>query len=232
MKNLLTLGYVPFGTGRHRPFDQVFPMSIQLDPVKNPEGVQDVDAVVIWGGSDISPSIYNEPVSMTCHATAKLARNDVAEVALINAAIKHDKPIIGVCRGAQLACAMAGGKLIQHVDGHHGDHDITTHDGRSISTSSVHHQMMYPWDIEHKTIAWSSTIRSKVHIMGDESNITVPYEPEIVYFPSIRALAIQGHPEFMDDDCEFVKYCNDLVREYLVSGAVLETYFHGEKQHA
>ena len=50
--------------------------------------------------------------------------------------------IIGVCRGAQFLCAFAGGKLIQHMTGHHGDHSITTVDGRVYQSSSDHHQLM------------------------------------------------------------------------------------------
>jgi hypothetical protein len=45
-------------------------------------------------------------------------------------------------------------------------------------------------------------------------------EPEIVYFPQTRFLAIQGHPEWMSAQPGFRKLCVDLVREYLFNESV------------
>lgn len=214
----MKLGYVPFGTGHVAPFDQVFNEEARLDPRK-PETFDGCDAIVVWGGADISPAIYGEPASKLTYADAKLSSRDEYEVACCKIAIERGIPIIGVCRGAQLACAMAGGKLVQHVDNHGRSHSITTKDGRQMITSSVHHQMMYPWDVPHDLIAWSIHNLSHRYIMGDDRHcdaLSDKPEPEIVYFPKIKALAIQGHPEFMDEDCEFVQYCNQLVSTYLL----------------
>lgn len=207
------------GTGAVEPFDAIFKQGrkVDSDAIYNGE----IDCLVIWGGSDISPSIYNEAVGPRTGATAALSHRDHVEVAACAAAINMGIPIIGVCRGAQLLCAMAGGKLVQDVQNHAGsDHYMTTNDGRSIITSSVHHQMMYPWEVDHELIAWADHARSRDYIgvdarkmMNDEGNMV---EPEIVYFPTVKGLAIQGHPEFMNPNCEFVKYCLELVNKYLV----------------
>lgn len=217
MTKPLVLGWVPGGTGDVEPFDDIFSVGLRIE---NREDVKVCDALVIWGGADISPSIYNEPVSKRTYASERLSYRDVQEVGACKAAIELGIPIIGVCRGAQLLCGLAGGKLIQHVERHGQDHWIKTKDDQLYVTSSVHHQMMYPWDVEHEMIAWSVEVRSPVHIMGDESDIQVEKEPEIVYFPKIKGLAIQGHPEFMDRDALFVKYCNRLVKEYVVQHKV------------
>jgi len=210
-----TLGYVPYGTGRFSPFDQVFTKGHAVHP-DSPESFNDVDAIVVWGGEDISPSIYKDKVGSHTYADEELSYRDKIEVQAMQIAIARGIPIIGVCRGAQLACAIAGGKLVQHVDNHGRSHKITTDEGRSITTSSVHHQMMYPWDIDHKLIAWSSEKRSEVHLDGSDQQMEMETEPEIVFFPTIKALAIQGHPEFMDESSEFVQYCNTLVQSYLL----------------
>jgi len=204
IRRILTLGYVPYGTGRVAPFDQVFDRGLELNPFSRPDQIKDCDALVIWGGGDISPTIYGEPVKGS-HASVELSARDKIEVAIMEQAIAAGVPIIGICRGAQLACALAGGKLKQHVDGHHGNHGISTKEGRSIITSSVHHQMMVPDGTDHEFIAVDS--RNGI-------------DPEILYFPKIKALAIQGHPEFMDERCEFVQYCLDLTREYVLNKQV------------
>lgn len=212
-KQSLTLGHLGMGTGAVAPFDEVFDKGIQITASDIYEGK--VDCLVVWGGADISPTIYNEPVGPRTGASERLSARDVSEVNAMKAAIDMEIPIIGICRGAQMLCALAGGKLVQDVQNHvGGDHWIDTIDGQSLATSSVHHQMMYPWDVDHKMIAWASHKRSKSYVGVDESKIKV--EPEIVYFPKVKGLAIQGHPEFMDRSEAFVGYCNDLVKEYLL----------------
>lgn len=220
---ILTLGHVGMGTGTVAPFDQVF----QKGRFVRPEDIRagSIDCLVIWGGADISPSLYNEPAHPLCYAGDQPSFRDVEEVKAIKAAIEMNIPIIGICRGAQLLCAMAGGKLVQDVQNHGTTHDMTTVCGRTMKTSSVHHQMMYPFMMnanDWELIAWSTQPRSREYhgVDPEPMKYAAPegflYEPEIVYFPRIRGLAIQGHPEFMDRDCEFVEYCMDLVNQYLL----------------
>lgn len=215
-ENKLVLGYVPYGTGKHRPFDQVYQHSKLLNTF---EDVAGCDAIVIWGGADISPSIYGQKAAQWTGADDVPSKRDIIEMEAIRTAIAEGVPIIGVCRGAQLVCAMSGGKLVQDVGNHAcGQHAIITDAGEEYQTSSVHHQMMYPFDVKHHLIAWSKENRSSRYL-GEEGpmpEMEGKVEPEIVYFPQTRALAIQGHPEFMPDTHPFVQYCNRLVQEYLL----------------
>lgn len=219
-QKVLCLGYIGRGTGTHEPFDQRYPNSMLVSVEDIVHGAN-IDALVIWGGADISPTLYNSGVAKWCGAGAQLSLGDRIESQACQAAINRGIPLIGVCRGAQLLCATAGGKLIQHVDGHAGrDHEITDNKGNKVYTTSVHHQMMYPWDVEHELIAWSSDRRSKVYHTDltdfDEVAAKMP-EPEVVYFPKIKGLAIQGHPEFMSERDPFVKYCMTLVDQYILN---------------
>lgn len=209
------------GTGRVRPFDALFPLGKRVEPDDILAGK--IDALVIWGGEDISPSLYGEKPNKYTGANNYLSHRDKVEVTTMNAAIATGTPIIGVCRGAQLACAMAGGKLIQHVDGHHEDHLIETDEGERLVTSSIHHQMMRPWDTEHKLLAWSTKPRASKYVGEEDREIEgLPtkdgktVEPEIIWFPKIKALAIQGHPEFMVSSCDFVKHCLSLTKKYVM----------------
>lgn len=49
---------------------------------------------------------------------------------LYNNAKRLQIPMVGICRGAQFLNVMAGGKMIQHVEGHaiHGTHEIVVTD--------------------------------------------------------------------------------------------------------
>lgn len=205
-----------------------------VKPVYLPDDMKAANAcLVIWGGGDISPSMYGQQPCSRTGATVKLSSRDQMELTLASHAMKMGMPIIGICRGAQMMCALAGGKLVQDVTGHGGNHTCRTDEGKIVTTTSLHHQMMYPWDVDHKLIAWCEPPRSKEYIEGvalgkEEDGVDVslvfpetvdPFkrEPEIVYFPTVKCLAIQGHPEFIhNDQHHFVIYCKKLVKKYLI----------------
>lgn len=212
----LCLGFCPQGTGTVYPFNEIFPVGKNLN-----EGFEGVDAVVLWGGEDIHPSYYDEsPHSMNqARHYETPSKRDKFEWKVMAHCYMEGIPIIGVCRGAQFLCAFAGGYLIQHVDGHSTDHLVTTNDKREFKVTSCHHQMMYPYEVEHELLAWSSSKRSNVYEgAGSIKNShmeTLP-EPEVVYFPRVRGLAIQGHPEWAAKDSTFVSYVNEMVRSRLL----------------
>jgi gamma-glutamyl-gamma-aminobutyrate hydrolase PuuD len=125
-----------------------------------------------------------------------------------------DVPIIGVCRGAQMLCALAGGFLIQDVTAHGRSHMATTSKGDMFQVSSLHHQMMYPFEVEHEMLAWASRPQS-AHYLDVDTPIEVKIEPEAVWFPKVKGFAIQWHPEFMDSGCTATKYCHEVLKGYL-----------------
>jgi gamma-glutamyl-gamma-aminobutyrate hydrolase PuuD len=186
---MTTLATVPMGTGIADEIAALFTKIERWSP--NLE----YDAIVIEGGADIHPSLYNNP-NTDSHVADTPSRRDIIEREAINDAISKGALIIGICRGAQLACALAGGRLVQHVNNHGGSHPVVTNDGKIFNVSSVHHQQMYPWDVEHDMLAWSTDKFSDCYrgygINMDKHQV----EPEAVYFPKIKALAFQWHPEW------------------------------------
>lgn len=169
--------------------------------------VDSVDAVVLWGGTDINPAIYKaKPHPLNGYNPSSM--RDEREVFYVKRAIDRGIPLIGVCRGAQLLCAMAGGKLVQHMNGHHSDHPVIIAGTSTVyQSSSSHHQMMWPFEAEHVMLADSMPRSSRYEGESREDVMTPPSDPEVVLFPKIKALAIQGHPEWQDDDEPFVVWC-------------------------
>jgi len=71
------------------------------------------DGLVLSGGTDVSPQTYGEqPLDP---AWAGDPERDTYERALIAAALAAHKPILGVCRGAQIVNAALGGTLYQDI---------------------------------------------------------------------------------------------------------------------
>lgn len=190
----MKLGYSPYSYPNSiYPFDSIFTSAERLDytPAKK------CDAIILWGGTDINPKYYNEEPH-PANGYYPDSHRDQYEWQWMSDAIAAGVPIIGVCRGAQFLCAKAGGKLIQHMSGHGmRNHRILTLKGEYTSTSD-HHQALIPDAVEHKLIAWA------------EDGI-----PEIVYFPKIKGLAIQSHPEWEEMNNPIVSFELALVTQLL-----------------
>lgn len=206
--NQLTLGYCGGNGHSTFPFNGIFAKKQDIAL-----GMDGVDAVVFWGGSDIHPSLYGEKdVGTWTGVGSGPSARDLFEVRAAKWCIMNGIPMIGVCRGMQLLCAMAGGTLIQDVTHHnHGYHNIRTHDDKVFSVTSAHHQMLFPWNVEHTLLAWSEKPLSKHYYNGKNCPIgqaQTSREPEAIYFPKIKGIGIQGHPEWMNATDEAVLWFN------------------------
>jgi len=183
--------------------------------VTKPEELDEHGILIMHGGSDISPTIYNQNPIEETQANDKLSPRDEAELALMKKAIEKGIFIYGICRGAQLACCLAGGNIIQHVTGHQQSHMLNTI-GIKVEANSAHHQMMDIDNVKDAVlIAWTTTGMSECYKTDKGEKLPI-CEPEIVWFPNIKTLAVQGHPEWLPSTSRFVKYCNNLVSKYYV----------------
>jgi gamma-glutamyl-gamma-aminobutyrate hydrolase PuuD len=214
----LTLGYMPDGTGKLYPFNAIFDRAVNVLT----DGIEGIDALILWGGEDICPSYYNQKPHPRnqCQSGIPTMR-DQNEWKAMRYAKANGIPIIGVCRGAQFLCAFSGGSLIQHVTGHHSTHNVQVYDDVTTvyETSSCHHQMMHLKGTDYQLLAWTPTSLSKVYEGEDGKTVEearIKLEPEVVYFPQTRGLAIQGHPEWMKPDDPFVLWCLDKTQNLLL----------------
>lgn len=176
--------------------------------------IAEADAILFTGGDDIDPNRYKEKAH---ELTKSNEHRDNIEFHIARDAISKGKMMIGICRGAQLLTVVAGGKLIQHVNGHilNFTHGIMTTSGRVMRGTSTHHQMMYPYTIEdHEVLAIAYPALSDVYFKNHVNVLKMIEEPEVVWYPTIRALAIQPHPEEMDKSSEFVRWLNALLKKY------------------
>lgn len=175
-----------------------------------PGDIEKGSILILWGGEDISPSLYNQVV-VRARASNVPSKRDIIESNLFKAAVARGIPIIGICRGAQLACALSGGTLFQHIQGgHHANHKVETKDGHTYTTSSCHHQALNTDNTDHELLAWDADRKTRVYTDKDEFDTTIP---EVVYFPKTKAFAIQGHPEWMSPSSPFVQWCAKQIKE-------------------
>jgi GMP synthase-like glutamine amidotransferase len=206
--------YPGHDTGLPTVFEQVFD-GVKILNSSNLDEITEKDVVLFDGGTDIDADIYNERKHPLAQKPDYM--RDQMERVFFRRAQGVGAACIGVCRGAQLLCALSGGKLIQHVTGHEGPkaHVIITNDKREILASGDHHQMMYPYDVkEYEMLAWAQGLGDYHCEYGKTAEFNE--EPEVVWFPQTRSLCIQPHPEWMHHMMMFPVYCREQVYHKII----------------
>ena len=72
-----------------------------------------VDGLILIGGNDIDPMLFNEQPHPNLGSFSEL--RDTSDIALYQAAFKRNMPILAICRGIQIVNVACGGSLIQDI---------------------------------------------------------------------------------------------------------------------
>jgi putative glutamine amidotransferase len=167
--------------------------------------LSEVDGLMLAGGADVDPSFYGaEPHPAT---TGTVPARDASEIALTNAAIGRDMPVLGICRGMQLLNVARGGTLIQHLPESHGheghrpnpgsfdgsEHDVRLADGSLAAIAAG--------EVVHVT---KQHHHQAIDVVGEGFEITgwsvLDELPEAIELPDRRfVLGVQWHPEVDPD---------------------------------
>ena len=75
-------------------------------------GEEKVDLIIIPGGRDISPSLYNEEENGSKNESKD---EDISDYILIKYALENNIPLLGICRGMQMIAVYYGESLIQDL---------------------------------------------------------------------------------------------------------------------
>src|SRR5712691_7782616 len=82
----------------------------------------DVDGLCLAGGPDVAPGRYGESDPKHLAKEPDLERDEL-EFGAIDAALRRDIPVLGICRGFQLINVALGGRLVLDV-AHHEPEDL------------------------------------------------------------------------------------------------------------
>ena len=165
------------------------PMPALIDRL--PELLDRVDAVVLHGGGDIDPARYGQEQTAE-QVYGIVHEHDEVEIAVAQAAVGRDLPLLGICRGMQVLNVAMGGTLLQHIgteDHWRVLHPVTLEAGSRLAKAvgaetanacnSIHHQAL-------DGIAPGLTVVGR----GEDGMV------EAVEAPDARwVVAVQWHPE-------------------------------------
>lgn len=154
------------------------------------------DGLLLCGGGDIDPKYYHQSL----HESDELVEKNIDEMdfKLIEAFLKENKPILGICRGHQILNVYYGGTLIQDIPSsyhtsinhaqkearHVGTHTIELvkdsflgkKGDKGIVVNSFHHQNIDELGKSLEVIAYSED--GLIEAMQNESVMGVQWHPE------------------------------------------------------
>lgn len=163
------------------------------------------DALIIPGGYDIAPFYFDDVYDSTC-TFYKDATQDSRDFKIIDAFVKKQKPILGICRGLQLINVYFKGTLHQHIDirKHEQQHEHTI----SISSNSFLNTCI-PSNCNvnsyhHQAIA---TLGNHLQISATSYDGYI----EAIQHETLPIIAVQWHPELISNDFIFPYFFHRLM---------------------
>ena len=167
---------------------------------------QALDGLVLQGGADISPRSYGEEPRHPDWAGDRI--RDEYELALVRAFVEAGKPVLGICRGAQLINVAFGGSLHQDIAEHRSEHyDTHAHEVRlergsrlgmlypgveRASVISIHHQAIKRLGAGLVVEAWSHLDNHIEAVRGRAGGYVVGLQWHPEFHPANPALLDSG----------------------------------------
>jgi putative glutamine amidotransferase len=139
------------------------------------ECVRRTDGVLLTGGDDINPDLYEKnlpkKILKTIEQTPDGGERDIRELILIEEIFRQRKPVLAICRGHQIMQVAFGGKLIADIPQQH--------------PSAINHRRMdKPLELVHEAALTPGSLVSKIcktSVLGVNSThhqgILEPAEP-------------------------------------------------------
>ncbi len=164
------------------------------------EVMERLDALVLTGGSDVDPRRYHAFPGPNLGVVEP--ERDSYEIALLEAAFAHDKPVLAICRGAQLLNVMLGGTLVADLASDVG----CGHPAWSFPREALVHRVeLVPGSLVSQAFGTTELMVNSLHHQsvdhcapGVKVTGTAPDGVvEAIEIEGRAVLAVQWHPELL-----------------------------------
>jgi len=171
------------------------PVYLAGDCPAEPELIEKLDGIILSGGPDIEPWRYGKENEGS--GEPDIGRDEY-EISLVQQMAKQGKPILGICRGAQVLNVALGGTMIQdndsvlgisHASGHGKRHELKISDecfmtpfftGKT-TVNSTHHQSVGELAPGLIATGWSEDGVIEVIQAVDKPFFGVQFHPERIF---------------------------------------------------
>ena len=123
------------------------------DPAILAECVRRTEGVLLTGGDDINPALYEKKlprnIARTVEQTPDEGARDVRELELIKEIFRQRKPLLAICRGHQMLNVAFGGKLVVDIP-------------RQLRQALNHRRMDKPLEMVHEAALTPGSLVSKI----------------------------------------------------------------------
>ncbi|WXR61342.1 gamma-glutamyl-gamma-aminobutyrate hydrolase family protein [Peptostreptococcaceae bacterium AGR-M142] len=182
------------------------------------EQIKKVDAIILQGGHDVNPLLFNEEPKRNLGKTLK--DRDFYDLKLIEFAIRNNKPILGICRGLQILNVYFGGSLYQDIN-ENEDFDIK-HLQEEPTYEPTHSVFSKKGSLMKKKIGDKFLVNSFHHmaIKDIAKNFKIAAVSKDGIIEAIedadnKILAVQWHPEMLiKNSSKMIKIFEHLKDEY------------------
>ncbi len=181
-----------------------------------PEIVARLDALLIPGGQDVDPAFYHAERSIYCGMSN--LQNDRFELEIIKEAIKQKKPILGICRGMQLINVACGGTLYQDIESEREtevEHRVIPDDKNCYHIVKVEENSTLYKYLPYASMQVNSSHHQAVQKVAKGFTISAKCTDgiiEAIEQNQMDILAVQWHPERMNDDERMMQFFTNWVR--------------------
>ena len=194
-------------------------------PGRIPEGISEIDGLLLPGGGDLDPRHYDEPryhVSGISKIKGVSQSRDALELHLCEKALQADIPVFGICRGIQVMSVVTGGSLYQDI--HTQFANCLLHKDESSTRDAQHSIKIQPGSrLSGLTDSYVTEVNSSHHqalkVIGAGFMVTAQSDDgiiEAIEIPSHRfAIGVQYHPERMLKDPELRKHGHKLFEAFI-----------------
>jgi putative glutamine amidotransferase len=172
-----------------------------IDPEDAASYIDLFDGLLLLGGFDVDPTFYNEEPHYELGETFR--KRDLFEIALLKAAIKAGKAVMGICRGMQVVDVALGGTLYQDLS---EDPDAKLkHNQKAPGNLPTHHVNVADSSLLSSLIGKRCYVNSRhhqaIHTVAPGLNIVAKSDDNVVEAveskDSNQIVAVQWHPENM-----------------------------------
>ena len=181
-------------------------LSPQADAGTDPREVLDgMDGLVLIGGEDLAAAVSGvDPCLVGANASGS---RDLWEIALLQAALDADLPVLAICRGLQLLNAARGGTLHGDIAGTTPEHPPVPAD-TELALAHRHGVAFTPGSLVGTVYGSGKGVNSLHHQavdrLGDGLQVTARASDgcvEAVELAGARwCVGVQWHPELLPDD--------------------------------